>query len=174
MCVCVYVSSHLFRTSDFWTHQPGSHRISPPSFCGTCLNFYREKDSAVSFPRQPRCAHDLIVLHLLGMFLLLLLLLLFLLGRKNPQVRRIISIKQGRLICLRVLLISSFYRDLIKALFCYYENKIHTGLRQVSSSSGQLKRAVGAEYGHISVERPALPPSEKHPSLSLDFPLDYT
>ena len=36
------------------TYQPGddtggrSHRISPPSFCGACLNFYREKDSAVS------------------------------------------------------------------------------------------------------------------------------
>ena len=30
-----------------------SHRISPPFFCGACLNFYREKDSAVPFPRRP-------------------------------------------------------------------------------------------------------------------------
>ena len=31
-----------------------SHMIShPPSFCGACLNFSREKDSAVPFPRRP-------------------------------------------------------------------------------------------------------------------------
>ena len=30
-----------------------SHRISPPSFCGACLNFYCDKDSAVPFPRRP-------------------------------------------------------------------------------------------------------------------------
>ena len=31
-----------------------SHRIShPPSFCGTSLNFSREKDSAFPFPRRP-------------------------------------------------------------------------------------------------------------------------
>ena len=30
-----------------------SHRISPPSFCSACLNFYREKDPAVPFPRRP-------------------------------------------------------------------------------------------------------------------------
>ena len=31
-----------------------SHRIShPPSFCGPCLNFSREKDSAIPFPRRP-------------------------------------------------------------------------------------------------------------------------
>ena len=35
--LCV-LSSHLFWTSNLWTHQPGSHRISPPSFCGACLN----------------------------------------------------------------------------------------------------------------------------------------
>ena len=35
------------------TYQPGSHRISPPSFCGACLNFYREKDLAVPFPCRP-------------------------------------------------------------------------------------------------------------------------
>ena len=30
-----------------------SHRISPPSSCGACPNFHREKDSAVPFPRRP-------------------------------------------------------------------------------------------------------------------------
>ena len=31
-----------------------SHRIfNPPSFCGACLDFCREKDSAVPFPRRP-------------------------------------------------------------------------------------------------------------------------
>ena len=32
----------------------GSHRIfNPPSFCGACLDFCREKDSAIPFPRRP-------------------------------------------------------------------------------------------------------------------------
>ena len=37
------------------THTGGkSHRISPPPpFCGACLNFSREKDSAIPFPRGP-------------------------------------------------------------------------------------------------------------------------
>ena len=30
-----------------------SHRIFHPSFCGACLNFSREKDSAIHFPRRP-------------------------------------------------------------------------------------------------------------------------
>ena len=31
-----------------------SHRIfHAPSFCGACLNFSREKDSAIPFPRRP-------------------------------------------------------------------------------------------------------------------------
>ena len=31
-----------------------SHRIShPPSFCGACLSFSREKDSAIPFPHRP-------------------------------------------------------------------------------------------------------------------------
>ena len=31
-----------------------SHRIShPPSFCGACLIFSREKDSVIPFPRRP-------------------------------------------------------------------------------------------------------------------------
>ena len=30
-----------------------SHRIyHPPSFCGACLNFSREKDTAIPFPRR--------------------------------------------------------------------------------------------------------------------------
>ena len=50
-----------------------SHRIShPPSFCGMCLNFTREKDSAIPFPRRPGsrilCTNDSIVLHPLGIF----------------------------------------------------------------------------------------------------------
>ena len=58
LCVCVCFlpihSGHQVR----WTYQPGSHRrrshmIShPPSFCGACLNFSREKDSAIPFPRR--------------------------------------------------------------------------------------------------------------------------
>ena len=61
MCVC-------FLPHPFWTsmdvpagvtqevgHTGGrSHRIfHPPSFCGACLNFSRQKDSALSFPRRP-------------------------------------------------------------------------------------------------------------------------
>ena len=51
-----------------------SHRIShPPSFCGACLNFSREKDSAIPFPRRLwsriLCTNDLTVLHLLGIFI---------------------------------------------------------------------------------------------------------
>ena len=30
-----------------------SHSISPPSFCGACFKFSREKDSAVPFPHRP-------------------------------------------------------------------------------------------------------------------------
>ena len=60
-----------------------SHRIShPPSFCGACLYFSREKDSAISFPRRPwsriLCTKDLIVFHLLGFFFLV---------RKSPVYR---------------------------------------------------------------------------------------
>ena len=46
LCVLCEFSCHLFWTSNLWTYQPGSHRISAPSFCGACLNFYRDKDSA--------------------------------------------------------------------------------------------------------------------------------
>ena len=37
-------SSNLFWTSGLSTYQPRSHRIShPPSFCGACLKFSRER-----------------------------------------------------------------------------------------------------------------------------------
>ena len=58
-CVCLFIlpihSGHQVR----WTYQPGSHRrkvtqdfSSTYSFCGACLNFCREKDSAIPFPRR--------------------------------------------------------------------------------------------------------------------------
>ena len=57
-CVCVFFPfildiKFVGRTS--WGHPGGrSHRIShPPSFWGACLNFSREKDSAIPFPRRP-------------------------------------------------------------------------------------------------------------------------
>ena len=63
-----------------------SHRIisHPPSFCGACLYFYPEKDSAVPFPRRPSsgimCTNDsLIALHLLGIFIFLV--------RRKPSCR---------------------------------------------------------------------------------------
>ena len=58
LCVCVFFpfildNKFVGRTSR--GHTGGrSHRIShPPSFCGACLNFFREKDSAIPFPRRP-------------------------------------------------------------------------------------------------------------------------
>ena len=55
VCVCVFFPSILDikfvgRTSR--GHTGGrSHRIfNPPSFCGACLDFCREKDSAIPFP----------------------------------------------------------------------------------------------------------------------------
>ena len=58
VCVCVFFPfildiKFVGRTS--WGHTEGrSQRIfHPPSFCGACLNFSREKDSTISFPRRP-------------------------------------------------------------------------------------------------------------------------
>ena len=58
VCVCVFFPfildiKFVGRTSR--GHTGGrSHRIShPPSFCGACLNFSREKDLAIPFPRRP-------------------------------------------------------------------------------------------------------------------------
>ena len=57
MCVCVFFPfildiKFVGRTSR--GHTGGrSHRIfNPPSFCGACLDFCREKDSAIPFPRR--------------------------------------------------------------------------------------------------------------------------
>ena len=61
MCVCFH-SNYSGRQCCGRTsrgHTGGRpNRISPPSFCGACLNFDREKDL---------CTHELIALHLLGM-----------------------------------------------------------------------------------------------------------
>ena len=57
VCVCVFFPfildiKFVGRTSR--GHTGGrSHRIShPPYFCGACLDFSREKDSAIPFPRR--------------------------------------------------------------------------------------------------------------------------
>ena len=59
-CVCVSVFFPFILDIKFVGRSSGghtggrSHRIShPPSFCCACLNFFREKDSAIPFPRQP-------------------------------------------------------------------------------------------------------------------------
>ena len=79
MCVCC-LPIYAGRTSR--GHTGGrSHRISPPSFCGACLNFSCEKDSAVPFPRRPWSwilyPNKLIVLHLLGTFIIFYLFIYF-------------------------------------------------------------------------------------------------
>ena len=56
VCVCchpIYTGRQVCgRTSR--VHTGGrSHRISPRSFCGACLNVSRDNDSAVPFPRRP-------------------------------------------------------------------------------------------------------------------------
>ena len=57
VCVCVVIPFILdVRLVDApaGVTQEEGHRIShPPSFCCACLNFSREKDSAVPFPRRP-------------------------------------------------------------------------------------------------------------------------
>ena len=78
-CVCVlfpFVLDIKFVGRTSRAHTGGmSHRIfHPPSFCGAYLNFSREKDSAIPFPRRPwsgiLCTNNFIVLHfLLGIFI---------------------------------------------------------------------------------------------------------
>ena len=92
MCVCVvfpFILDIKFvgRTSRGHTGEK-SHRIShPPSFCGACLIFSREKDSTIPFPRRPcsriLCTNDLIVLHPLGIFSFSFLFC----SKKNPVCR---------------------------------------------------------------------------------------
>ena len=79
-CVCVFFPfildiKFVGRTSRGRTGGR-SHRIShPPSFCGACLSFSREKDPAIPFSRQPwsrilcTTSNGLIVLHPLGIFI---------------------------------------------------------------------------------------------------------
>ena len=84
---CIY-SRHQGR----WTYQPGSHRrkvaqdFYSPSFCGACLNFSREKNPVIPFPRRPSSrilyTNGLIVLHLLDIFIYF-----YFLVRKNPVYR---------------------------------------------------------------------------------------
>ena len=52
-CVCLFLLINSGRQIR-WKYQPGSHRIFHlPSFCGACLYYSRDKDSAVPFPRRP-------------------------------------------------------------------------------------------------------------------------
>ena len=65
VCVCVFFPFILdikFVGRISRGHTGGRpHRIAhPPSFCGACLIFSREKDAAIPFPRH---TNDLIVLH---------------------------------------------------------------------------------------------------------------
>ena len=57
LCVCFFpfILDVRFVGRTSRGHTGGtSHRIShSPSFCGACLTFSREKDSAVPFPRRP-------------------------------------------------------------------------------------------------------------------------
>ena len=91
MCVCVlcchpiYSGRQVCERSSRGHIEGRSHRISPPSFCGAyCLNFSREKDSAIPFPRRPwsrfLCTIDLIVLPLLGIYIYLVYFM-----RQNPS-----------------------------------------------------------------------------------------
>ena len=78
MCVCCVVIPFILDVRLFGRTSRGhtggrSHRIShPPSFCGVCLNFSREKDSLIPFPHRPRsrllCTNELIVLHTWAFF----------------------------------------------------------------------------------------------------------
>ena len=65
VCVCIYVCVCVFfpfildirfvgRTNRGHTGGRSHRFLHPPSFCGACLNFSREKDSAaIPFPRRP-------------------------------------------------------------------------------------------------------------------------
>ena len=91
VCVCVFFPSILDikfvgRTSRGHTGGRSHMIFNPPSFCGACLDFCREKDSAIPFPRRPwsrilcTTGNELIVLHPLGIFILVF----YFLVRKIP------------------------------------------------------------------------------------------
>ena len=74
------------------TQQEEGHTEFFSPFWGACINFNREKDSAIPFPRRPSsrilCAHELIVLHfLVGHDLFLFCPLLFI-ARLSPIGRK--------------------------------------------------------------------------------------
>ena len=86
VCVCVFflliLDIKLVRRTSRGHVGGRSHRIFyPPAFCGACLNFSREKDSAIPFSRRPwsriLCTNDLIVLHSLGIYFILFLVILW-------------------------------------------------------------------------------------------------
>ena len=91
-CVCVFFPfildiKFVGRTSRGHTGGRSHRTFHPPSFCGACLNFSREKDPAIPFPRRPwsriLCTNDLIVLHPLGIFIFVLQFF----SEKNPFCR---------------------------------------------------------------------------------------
>ena len=58
VCVCVFFPfildiKFVGRTSRGHTGGRSHTIFPPPSFCGACLSFSREKDSAIPFPRRP-------------------------------------------------------------------------------------------------------------------------
>ena len=58
VCVCVFFPfildiKFVGRTSRGHTGRRSDRTFHPPSFCRACLNFSREKDSAIPFPRRP-------------------------------------------------------------------------------------------------------------------------
>ena len=64
LCVCVLLS-HSFRTSDLWTHQPGSHRKKVTGFLHLplavlALVFLAGRIQPVPFPRRPWSRKQLI------------------------------------------------------------------------------------------------------------------
>ena len=56
LCVCCHLpfipDVRLVDVPAGVTQEEGHTGFSPPSFCGACLNFSREKDSPVPFPRR--------------------------------------------------------------------------------------------------------------------------
>ena len=51
--IIIIIIKFVGRTSRGHTGGRSYRIFHPPSFCGACLNFYREKDSAIHFPRRP-------------------------------------------------------------------------------------------------------------------------